>query len=143
MTFYPLPMGQNRTVHPRHTQDRGKGGREACTGHRIDSKTPLLGEGWSWHVGINYMAFSLPPPASLVLMGPKSYPFSLVVVVVVVGGVSSIKIPSTDASPSLMVLLVVSWFLPATSTPQAGSDFRAAGCRWLRRNFMKSLVPTQ
>lgn len=34
--------------------------------------------------------------------------------------------PSTDASPSLLVLLVASWFLPAASTLQAGSDFRAA-----------------
>ena len=136
MTFYPLPTGQNRAVHPGHTQDRGQQRKEAYTGQRIESKTPLLGEG---RVGM--LALTTQPSHCHLQPLLSSWDPSSMHVFGGDGG--SRRYPSTDASPSLLVLLVASWFLSAASTLHAGNDFRAAGCRWLRRNFMKSLVPTQ
>lgn len=82
-----LPPSTHRAeqscVPTTHT-GQGQGGREANAGRWINSKTPLLGEGWSWHVS-NHTAFSLLSPAPVVLRGPNPYPFFFFLVIVVLG----------------------------------------------------------
>lgn len=119
VTLYPLPRRKNRVVHSGHTQDRGKDEREVCTGQWIDLKIPLLEEGWSWHVGSNHIIFSLPPPASI-LIGFKSYQFSLVVVV---GGVQHRFIPQP--------LGIIGGFLVSPCL------FHTSGRKWLQSSRMQ------
>lgn len=120
----------------------GHGKRHMCW--TLDQFQDTRAGRWSRHVGTYVLRLLLAALAHLCCSyGTQALPIFFGDGCVCDGRVGGSKVKNLCLHRCISQILGAFLLSPCASTPQSGSDFRPAGCRWLRISSMKSLVPTQ